>query len=101
MLLRTIPGPHCLRSGFLEAEMGVLKQAIYLRSDVHEKNGKSRGNGLMISNENEPQLDPMGGALAKITPGSGSHHEVPLLLVLCFSGDPFISPCQSVIARRL
>ena len=46
----------------------------------------------MISNEKEPQLDPMGRALAKITPESGSHHEVPLLLVLCFSGDPFRSP---------
>ena len=30
--------------------------------------------GFMISNENEPQLDPRGRALAKITPGSGSHH---------------------------
>ena len=55
----------------------------------------------MISNENEPQLDPMGRALGKITPGGGSHHEVPPLLVLCFSGDPLIFPCQPVIASRL
>ena len=46
LLLRTIPDTHCLRSVFLEAAMGVLKQAIYLRSDFHEKVRKAGKMGL-------------------------------------------------------
>ena len=78
--------------------MGVLEPAIYLRSDlmkneeIRKKDRKGKLSKDMISNENKARLDPMGRSGAKITPGSGSHHEVPLLLVLCFSGDPFISP---------
>ena len=43
-LLRTIPGTHDLRVGFLEAEMGVLEPAIYLRSDLM-KNEEIRKKG--------------------------------------------------------
>ena len=43
-LLRTIPGTHYLRVGFLEAEMGVLDPAIYLRSDLM-KNEEIRKKG--------------------------------------------------------
>ena len=79
LLLRTIPGTHYLRVGFLEAEMGVLEPAIYLRSDlmqneeIRKKDRKGKLSKDMISGENEPQLDPMGRSGAKITLGSCVH----------------------------
>ena len=62
--------------GFLEAEMGVLEPAIYLRSDlmkneeIRKKDRKGKLSKDMISNENKARLDPMGRSGAKITPGS-------------------------------
>lgn len=37
LLLRMIAGTHCLRSGFLEAEIGVLKQVTHWGISLNKK----------------------------------------------------------------